>query len=356
MYRVITIGVNGTGPNRLSFAEKDAFDVFRTMTSPLGPPDTYATCLRGHAATRSEVVAHLQACAITPPDHLFLSVSCHGDAGGLMLHDGRLPFALLARLLRAIPAKGIVLVVDACGAGGFLKYAGEARFGVEGLPEESWAEALANAVPGLRVYAASSAMAKAREGNGVTNGHFTRALIETLFCADGELWAHPFRFVSEREAFVGVVGYMARRWPRDAAPMAYGTDGGTFPMFQSQVHVPVGRARIARFHLGARPIADVAITIRDRKHLPTFIRCALVDRYDITLAACCKRVEPGWDSTLFRHVFEFDWSAIAANPFLEVEFDAGYAIDVTWLVTVEDQRGRVLASDARSTTWWRRVA
>ena len=353
MYRVITIGVNGTGARALKFAEKDAFDFYRAFDGALGPPGVVASCLRGPEATRQEVISLLMECIDDPPDVLCIPFSCHGNADGLALYDGLLSFEVLARMLRAVGARVTVLIIDACGAGGFMRYANEGRVGVGGFLEQSWAEALADAVPGLRIYLAASADANSREGADVSNGHFSRAVLDAMFCSNGELHAYPFRFVSDAEMFRAARTRMRRQWPNDAAPMAFGIKEGSFPLLLSQADEAVGEASIRRFDLGARPVTSVAVQMRGRRHVPTFVRCRLVDTFDIKLACDSVRVEPGWDSTNCQHDFEFDGSVFSKNPLVQLDYDAGYSVAVDWIVEVVDQRGRVLAHEWRRRNWRR---
>lgn len=176
----VLVGVdNPAGPmDPLRFAEKDMLDLTDHLTSPAG--GCYSRddiCLLTNRKAILPAVA--QALCLVPSrcDCLLFAFSGHGDSSGIALRDRVLLYPDLRAMLEMSHAKRTLVLVDACGAGGFLKRAAVLEGLDPGVFRAAHAEAVFRSAPGMRALMSCGATEKSREGVIRDNGEFMGALL-----------------------------------------------------------------------------------------------------------------------------------------------------------------------------------
>lgn len=272
-YGVIAVGVNiAEDQDPLQYAERDAQRIFATFTGALGPARMdQSILLLGGQATRRKLINALAAAAELGTDYLLFYFSGHGGQDGICLADGVLTYQTLRRALRRVNSRCTLIVLDSCHAGAYFIETG----GLAGL-EEHWADVLASATPGTRMFFATSATAYSRESEEVRHGHFTYSLIRALHTGEGNIDRAGYRWISDLEVFRRAQRILRRRWPNDAEPESRKL-GGNFPMILSQTDFPIGAGEVELTPSGTPVVGDVTIRVRNRRNVYTRLLCSLHD-------------------------------------------------------------------------------
>ncbi|WP_437626006.1 caspase family protein [Sorangium sp. So ce1151] len=260
----------------LRYAESDARAIWRTFTGALGPAQaTDGALLLGAAATRKSVLRCLQAVAELPTDYLFFYFSGHGSQEGIALADGLLDHRLLRYALGQIDCHATLIALDTCHAGAYAIGGMGVIEDVSGL-EDSWADVLASATPGTRMFFATRPDELSSEGGDLAGGHFTWALLQAMHRARGTIQVRDQRFVSDLEVFNLASRILLRRWPADAHPSSRKLRGD-FPMLLSQADAPVGDGTVWLSPLARGVASDIGVQAAGRRGVPLSLACRLYD-------------------------------------------------------------------------------
>jgi hypothetical protein len=343
-YCLVSIGVNRTpGGATLSFAERDALGIACAQAGQLGPvlPEN-AHVLLGANATRDEVDRTLDAVARQRPAFFSFYFGGHGNAAGLGLADDLYSFARLHRMLKRIGARGTVVMLNSCGAGGFAKSA--ALGGVVGGVSPAWTAALLSAVPGSRVFMASAADASTVERSDV-GGVFAHALLNAMqAAASGDLQVAGHEFVSDRLVFVRATKIMAQYGLK---PQSMGTFGD-FPMVLANAH-PVGAVSVESAEPTDGVGLAVVLDVRNRRYLPTTIVATARDAQGNRWPS--KRVVGLPDGARRKFTASFDVD-VRQSPASLTQLSRYGACRISWDIDVVDANGRLLARDRRVADYW----
>lgn len=297
-YRVIAIGVNNAaGQTPLSFAESDARAIFQTFTGALGPALAQdSALLLGARATKAEVLRVLGAAARVGTGHLLLYFSGHGDSGGICLADDVLEHRVLRDALKRVRSRATLVVLDACQAASYAWWhkTGEDVAGIA----EDWADMLANASPGTRMFFATSADELSREGGNVRGGHFTWALLAALHRGYGSIQGRQRRWVSDHEAFSLACDILRQRCPNDAQPESRKLDGD-FPMLLSQADNVCGSGVVCLTAAPRGITANVNVHVSDRRGIRTRLQCSVKDRSGFVVGIKNLFLTPASDSASY---------------------------------------------------------
>jgi hypothetical protein len=338
-YCLVAIGVNRTpGGTTLSSAEGDAVNIACAQAGQLGPvlPEN-AQVLLGAAATCAAVDRALLAVARRRPTFFSFYFGGHGNAAGLGLADGLYSFARLHRMLKRIAARGTVVILNSCGAGGFAKSA--ALGGVDVGISAPWTAALLSAVPGSRVFMASSADAYTLESPDV-GGVFAHALLNAMQApASGDLHVAGHEFVSDRLVFVRATKIMATYGLK---PQSMGMFGD-FPMVLANAH-PVGAVSVESAEPTNGVGLEVVIDVRNRRYLSTAIVATARDAQGNRWPP--KRVVGVPDGARRKFTASFDVD-VRHSPASLAQLSRYGACRISWDIDVVDANGRLLARDRR---------
>jgi len=217
----ILLGVNRSpGLSRLKNAENDAVALARFFRGPYGPvaPENVHIATGAHATRRwlKSVTASL---ARRPPDVLFVAFSGHGSSEAIALADGLVSHAQLAQAIRGVGASRVAVMIDACHAGAYASQHGYAR--LEGLPDDTWQNALAESMPGARLLLAARPSESASDGQHA-NGAFTHALLRALHELPGDLIIGHARFITAEAAFQRAMHLVRSETKGAQWPQAFG--------------------------------------------------------------------------------------------------------------------------------------
>lgn len=338
-YCLVSVGVNHTpGAAPLFFAERDAVGIAFAQAGQLGPvlPEN-AHVLLGATATCRELDRTLMMVARQRPTFFSLYFGGHGNAAGIGLADGLYSFARLHRMLKRIAARGTVVMLNCCGAGGFAKSAALGGIDVIGGVSAAWTAALLSAVPGSRVFMASPADASTLERSDV-GGVFAHALLNAMQApAPGDLLVAGHEFVSDRLVFDRAAAIMATY---DLKPQAKGMFGD-FPMVLTNAR-PVGAVEIESAEPTNGSGLEVVIDVRNRRYLPTAIVATARDAYGNQWPS--QRVVGLPNSVRRRLAASFDVDVRRSIASL-AQLSSYGACRITWDVDVLDANGRLLARD-----------
>ncbi len=336
-YSLVSVGVNHSpGATALRYAARDARDVARVLAGALGPvnPANAAVLLSGSGTppTREALDRALKREARRRPMFFAFYFGGHGNRTGLALADGHYPFTQLRARLSAIGARGTVVMLNCCEAGGFMRDAvaglGEARR----IPD-AWVVQLLSAEPGTRVFMASSASANTFERSDM-GGVYAYALQRAMLMpAPGDLSVLGEEFVSDWLVFSRAAAIM-----RDygLAPEPGGVFGG-FPMVRAHREA-VGESTLVALEAVEGFALNVDLSIHDRRFLATHIIATAIDGFGNRFAV--KQVvssPPKSDARVRAHFAIDDLSGGCVDQIVRWG-----ACRITWDVAVLDGEGRLL--------------
>ena len=211
----------------------------------MGPANaSESPLLLGEGATIGTVLVWLYFMAQADTEYLLFYFSGHGSEEGIELADGTLTYRALHEALQQFSTKPVLVILDACHSGTYGKIAEVSGVG------SSWAELLAKAMPGTRMFFAARSDETTSEGGGVPGGRLTWTLLEVLRMCMGAMRQGDHQFVADDEAFYTTYARMAQRWPQDTLPESRNLVGD-FPMLQSYVAQNFGRT--SSLHIATTP-------------------------------------------------------------------------------------------------------
>lgn len=344
-YSHIAVGVNETPrATTLRFAERDAVRIALAQAGQLGPvlPENAAVLL-GPKATACELDRALAAAARQRPTFFSFYFGGHGNQLGIGLANKLYPFSRLRDWVARIGARGTIVMLNCCGAGGFAK---SAVAGLAGVPDLSiaWTAALFAAVPGARVFMASSADAYTLERADV-GGVYAHALINAMQAPrPGDLDVMGYQFVSDRLVCTRATQIMARY---GLQPEYAGAFGG-FPMVLANIH-PVGETDVTAI----APVDDFGVTVnvavRDRRYLPTTIVATATDAFGNRWPSQRVVALPDGQHRQLSATFDID----ATQSFgARMQLWQHGACRLTWNIDVMDTSGRLLAQGRQVADYW----
>lgn len=333
---LIAVGVNTPRDGEaLRYAELDARRIAAAFVGQLGPVCIEdATILLGCNATHQELDAALAREESRKPDYLIFFFAGHGYNQGIALADRLYAFSRLQRRLKRIDAQGTVLLLDSCGSGGFAKAAG--LEGVGSLDLRWWSLLLA-AVPGTRVFMASSAEGSTLEIDGI-GGVYTDALIRAMRRpTPGDLESGGISFVSDDLVFSRARLIMRQRGLR---PVRAGAFGG-FPLAVAN-HLPVGQADVVSLIRLVRGGLAVQVCLQNRLLLPTQVVATATDAFGSQWEPQVVTVEPQATVDTLEARFYID---AKRSPIARQQLVALGRCVIGWNVKVLDAEGRCLTND-----------
>jgi hypothetical protein len=330
-YAFLGIGSNKTiGARTLRHAERGVVRLGVAMTGALGTiPSKNASFIVANP-TKRQIDAALRKLRRQRPDYLALPISGHGNASGFGASDGLYAFDRLRDEIGEIGARGTVVVVNTCGAGGFAK-SGTVVGGIELEPvaDPRWAAQLLESVEGVRTFMATGANDSTWES--ARGSWFVEALLSAMhYSAPGDLGLYG-EFISDKLVFDRAFVEMKRV---GVHPIARGLFGD-FPLMRANV-ASVGRAVVALRaapNLGAR----VQMRVQGRRHLATRIIVTPIDGFGNRLPPSTKVVFAWKDDVL--DVMDAVVDRGVSPGCLQQLWWHG-ACRVTWEVDVRDQEMR----------------
>jgi hypothetical protein len=344
---LLAIGVNATpGGSTLRFAESDAVKITRALTSSRGStvPEN-ALLLRGAQATKATVLGQLGALARSSATNVILYFCGHGNEHGIALADGLLTYDELQPWIRAIRARTKTAVFDACHAGASARIFQDRIAGLAGVElERSWAEALAQACPGLRIFAAVGAAQLAHEDLAIRGSRFTAAFLQGLRCSRGDIRAGDRLFISDAQAFRVAKTLVSEWWPDEPRPQLLGPVGalGTLPLMLSQAEAPVGAAVVHCFLPGEGTSAHATIDAYDRRFVVTHLHWSVEDLQGVLLGRGCECIEFPSARARVTHTIHLPPSVLLDHAHLGVHLRRGGVVPVRWRLSVQDDHHHVL--------------
>lgn len=368
MYYVLSIGVNyGPGADLLSFAEKDAIDVFRVFSGALGPPRVGGRCFLGARATRAEVLAALDALAWQQPEYLLLYFSGHGSEEGILLADGLLYYDELARYVRLIRARAIMTILDTCHAAAYGRFVSRAEVaGLGGIDDDlTWLRVLSEAHPGMRMLFATSADTLSRESPDAKNGLFTAALLHAFHHAEADLPAGSPKLISDLQAFVSACDFMqeqqtkkSKRPESDLVPLHIQQPQslghlGNFPLVRSQVERAVGTATITNFAVLRGLSVRVDFVVSGRRNIPTRWRVRLSHPDGSPIVSRSRRFVPAKDEHSEGGRIRFPVSVLDEDLASCLVLDDGWQLPVRWTFELLDDHDHLLARRSATRSYFR---
>jgi hypothetical protein len=330
---LVAVGVNSPQSEvALRYAEIDARRITSAFIGQLGPVRVEdATVLLGTAATCAKLDAVLAREARRQPGYLIVFFAGHGHGEGIVLHDHLYSFTRLRRRLERIGARGTVLLLDSCGAGGFAKVAGLDGVGDLDLV---WWPLLFAAVPGTRVFMASPADGTTLEIEGI-GGVYTDALIRAMrLPVPGDLWSGGISFVSDEQVFKRAELIMRQRGLRPARA----GDFGGFPLAVAN-HQPIGRADVVSLLPMDGGGLAVHVCLQNRLLLPTHIVATATDALSFQWKPQVITVEARAIADAFEARFRVD---AERSPIACRQLAAFGRCAIAWSVKVLDAEGRCL--------------
>jgi hypothetical protein len=335
---LIAVGVDRPrGGDALRYAEHDACkitDAFIGQLGPVHPRD--ATLLLGRDATWANLDGVLARMQRQAPDFLIVFFSGHGNDSGIALADQSYAFSTLRRRLERIGARGTVLLLDSCGSGGFAK-AAAALEGVGGI-DTAWWPILLAAVPGTRVFMASTENGSTVEIDGV-GGAYTDAIIRAMrLPVSGDLPSGQGSFVSDDLVSRRAASIMRQRGLRSTRT---GTFGG-FPLAVANARC-VGSAEVVGLISLEGGSLDVVVLLHSRLLLPTRIVATATDAAGAQWEPQVVVVTPQTMIDSVRARFAIDVRG-SKRAFLQLAIRGRCAI--VWNVRVFDAEDRCLTDDS----------
>ena len=307
---LISSGVNNHPHSpALSFAEKDASDIYQALTGGKGSfSQGQSKILLGSNSTVGNMYQSLRQAAIQQPDHFLFFFSGHGNKEGLGLSDGTFSFWDLHNFLRNINAKNTLVILDVCHAGSFLLKEGQIRIGAP--ISHTWMDVLANATPSTRLFFSCGSDRSSSENNEMLNGCFTGALLEGMKHASPTLESN--RIVSDTAAFYYAKNHILYVQKRNQIPECKGLTGD-FPLQLSEKTVWVGNAYISDV-LFIDGSVKIQIALNRRKFVSTRVHVECVDRGSQVLFSGILDINP---------IYTQDISEIVLNA-SDLEFKNNY--------------------------------
>ena len=339
-YELIVVGVNKTpgSPVVLEHAEDDGVRYAGARLSALGPANLERRQhLIGARATRRAVDRALVTAAGRRPHFLELAFDGHGNEDGIGLADGVYPFSLLERRLRESGAHGVLVTLNSCRAGGFVKGA-DVHVGALGDVEAAWEAGLFASVPGVRGLLASSSDGTTKEVRGV-GSIFRRALLAAMFDRrPGDLEYGGVEFASARLVLARAAPLMAQF---GVHPIYFGPDAGwcDFPMVIANRQIlGAVEARVAPTQgLGAH----VRLAIQGRRYLPTEVVVTPTDAFGVELPSMHRKIVPSTDDVLVTEQYHVDPRNSAACLHQLASYGA---TRMAWRVSVIDHNHMMVGS------------
>lgn len=266
-YGLVAVGVNQSPRSELlKYAERDTVGIACALAGQLGPiPRENAEVLLGPEANRQSLDLALAQEVTRRPRYFAFYFGGHGNRSGIALSDGIYPFSRLRYWLKRIGARGAIVMLNSCEAGGFVKSSAVAGLGDADLPY-AWEALLLAAVPGTRIFMACSADSSTFEVEGI-GGIFPHALINAMQAPlPGDLPFMGRGFVSDELVFERTESIMRGY---GIEPIRAGTFG-RLPMAVANQY-PAGAAEVASFEPTDGAGVSVAVDVCDRLLLPTKI-------------------------------------------------------------------------------------
>lgn len=204
-------------------------------------------------------------------DVLVFTVSGHGNAYGIMLQDGFLPFEILASWLHDTRARRKLVIVDTCGAGGLIEHGPGLGGPFEFDRDYAYDAAIFNSLEGARVLTSCARSQSAHEDPSIQHGVFTWLLLESRKYLRG----NNDDIITADKAFAFATGCLNQLGHRQT-PEKYGPPGD-FPFAHAGRRHPIGSAGIQATlappfeRQASRASIAVQVRVMGRRRLPTYI-------------------------------------------------------------------------------------
>lgn len=337
---LIAVGVDRpSGQTPLSYAQSDAIKIALAFAGQLGAvPQENVTLLLGEGATWRTLDDLLEQMERKNPTFLIFFFAGHGDGSGISLADRLYSFALLRKRINRIGARGTVLMLDCCGAGGFSKSAALEGVSVSGI-EAAWWPSLFAAVPGVRVFMASDWNKYTSEVEGV-GGVYTDSIIRAMqLPAPGDILVSTGSFVSDALVFERAKKYMIERGLQPTRAGKF----GRLPLAIANDR-PRGSATVSSIGALDGGGVEVSVSLLSRLLLPTRISLTASD------------TAGSWSTESVEVVPQSSWCEESAQFFIDLGSSQRTSrrilllgrCTIQWLVQVSDAEGRVLLSERYS--------
>lgn len=320
MYKLVAVGFNDqSGRKPLTFAEKDAKDIFKAFQGaegPVAPGD--GVLLVGSNATRRNIMSAFREAGRARPVYLAFYFSGHGNEDGFLTASGLFPYSELRRVLCLIDAPYSLVILDVCKAASFLRKRANAVLGA--VPDPSWMDALGYATPGTRCFFSTGADRLAGENHSTKNGNFTTALLAGMRHGHAALEHGESRFVSDEAAFNYARVHMRFVQGVNQIPEVRGISGD-FPMLRSEKHGSIGEAWITSATILPRGLLVDAL-ISNRVFVKTRFRYEILNSAGRVLYKSDQVLEPTSEVDSFSRMLPFD-----ANW---LKKDSASRLGITW--------------------------
>lgn len=335
---IVCVGTdNSRGQSPLRFATKDAHDMASFLSGPasLGTPAIWMA-----NPTRAQLRAELQRQVELGPNVFIFFNSGHGAKDGIALGDCSLSYVELKKWIAKIDATHSLVILDVCHAGAYLEKSALAGTIVGGVAPDLLAM-LASATPGNRVMCSTGSNRLASEGGGVTNGHFTAALLEA-----GARLASQSGWIDDENLFLAAAELTSGRWGQD--PVGYNLTGD-LPLARSHAG-EVGTAMFLEAQLVSHGVMVNALVF-GRRGAPTALCGELLNRAGRRLALLEHRFVPEVPVESQGHLFVVPTGLVVRDEVTRRALTARGAAGLTWRFSVRDLRRYVMCSHEISFSW-----
>lgn len=350
MFRLLSIGVNDApGAIPLSFAEKDAQDIFKAFSGGEGPVSpANATLLQGDDATLRAVRRELLNIARERPKFFIFFFSGHGSRTGLALTDTDLRFSVLYEAIKRIQAEHTLVILDSCHAAAYDKFSFGGPIRLAGVLSLPWLDLLAEAAPGTRLMFAVGEDRLASENGVIRNSVFTHALLKGLRHATPDLGHGGEFYVSERRAFSFAIQHIKTVQGDDQAPQSRGLVGD-FPLFRPQAVNDIGDGWISRAETSEMELR-LTIHTYGRQFVPTRLAYEVFLKNRRVLHEGSILLLPPFDATVWHRTIPIDltWFESDADSWFllqRVRKFRNAVLPFYWGLNLIDAGGRSLASE-----------
>lgn len=342
MYYLIAVGVNETpGAPQLSFAEKDAGDVYKAFVGGQGPVEVEnAVLLLGNDASKESVWLALVAAQVKQPTHFLFYFSGHGNEQGLAVRNGLFPFEWLHRALRRLGASWSMIILDACRAGSFAAFVKEGRIALGATQDMSWYEALAHATPGTRLVFSTGARRSAGENQHLQNGSFTHALLQGMRYARPDIQVGSAAYVSDQRAFSYARWHMRQIQGVRQVPEEMGLTGD-FPMLRPESANEVGDGWFSRVFIHPHELR-VEMALEGRQFVATRLRYAILNSSWRQLHSGESSFEPLHDGVVVTINLPFEFGWLQTDPLSVAFVSLSGRASFYWALWLEDGEGNEL--------------
>jgi hypothetical protein len=340
----------------LTYAESDAVAMHSFLGSGIGPGALgESRLLVGPSASKPKFWGAFTSARLSRAQYLVVYFSGHGNDDGILLSDGFLHFADLIDMIKCTEIERVMVVLDTCGAGGYVSHMKQASLeGYGALLSYGWMELLARATPGTRLLLSTGAGRSSIESAEVSGGHFTQTLLYVLNKHFGDLRWGDRAWISDQLAFGGTYKLMRRRFGDDQLPVALGVTGD-FPMAVSQVGAPVGEAEFgfARLDLHHRR-ATMELTFRlyQRKNVDTVLLQEVVNLQGEVLFSERCSVVPTDDSTTFEGRLVFPIHVLRQDSISRLQHYAQGRARFDWKLSLMDSHGQLIDRKVVDAYWY----